>query len=132
MVYDYFVAVPKSDASGTYCGCASNVDYWPVNLRKPIHSSHSRLLMATSNKSERYLATSNGCLSVVKLLSVYKVRDSAYGFRNRESEWETEPNSLFPKDSCVLLGLVLFFQMSMVWSDTTISAVYKAGSAAEC
>jgi hypothetical protein len=60
MGYDYFVAVPKSDASGTYCDCASRMDYRPVNLRMPIHSSHSKFLMATSNKSERYLAPAVG------------------------------------------------------------------------
>ena len=48
MGYDYFVAVPKSEASGTYRGCASGVEYRPVNLRMPIPSSHSRLLMETS------------------------------------------------------------------------------------
>jgi hypothetical protein len=64
MGYDYFVAVPQSDANGTYCGCASSVDYTPLNLRMPIHSSHSRLLVETCNKSERYFATSNVCLAV--------------------------------------------------------------------
>jgi hypothetical protein len=60
--------------------------YRPVNFRMPIHSSHTRLFTATFNKSKRYLATSSGCLRRVKLLSVYKVRDSAYGFRNRGNE----------------------------------------------
>jgi hypothetical protein len=83
------------------------------------------------NKNERYLATSSGCLAVESsCCQCVKLGTRLTALETGEMSGK-QPNSLFPKDSCFLLGLVLFSKMSMVWSDM-ISAVYKVRRAVEC
>jgi hypothetical protein len=122
----YFVAVPKSDASGTYVAVPAvwTTGQWISECRStPAIPDCSRQTL--TNPSD-ILPLAVGAFRRVELLSMYKVRDSAYGFRNRGNEWQTaqqlvaEGQLLYAR-SCLVF---FFFLMSLVWSDT-ISAFYK-------